>query len=401
MPNSEPTLSSEQQHALELCLDANNRIVGVTGGAGTGKTLILGHAYAGLSQHYPTVLVAPTGRAAKRIQELTGIHAMTIHRLLEFPMPEDRQENEDPTEPRRNRLRPIDQHIVFVDEASMLGPTLYRQLMDALPNRGSIRFFGDNNQLPPVEEGKAPFFDILDNQPSVTLTFNYRSQDAIVSNAMRVLRGSIPLKNERFEIIYCNDPIRTMINVADERFTDADHQIMTPTRRGNFGSIRINPTLQLKFNPRGPMLRLDRHDDKAAPLLVRAKDKFLWTKNDYGLSLFNGETGVIEAVQEDDGSLDLVTSDGTTHVPPIMSTYNPYLGHKVHYDPRKNLDLGYVITTHKAQGSEFHTIIYCITGGHFVMLNRRNFYTAITRAKERVLVICTNRSMSLSMRPAR
>src|SRR5690606_24217199 len=109
-------------------------------------------------------------------------------------------------EPKRNAQNPLDCAMVIVDEASMLGPTLYRQLMDACRRGTVVRFFGDNNQLPPVEEGEPPFLELLQNKPSVTLTYNFRSQDHIVSNALRILRGSIPQRNERFEIIYTDNP---------------------------------------------------------------------------------------------------------------------------------------------------------------------------------------------------
>lgn len=399
MTHPQTALSHEQTLALEMCCDTTNRIIGVTGGAGTGKTVVLGHVYRELCQRYRTVLVAPTGRAAKRIQELTGIQSKTIHRLLEFPMPDD-DEPADTNEPRRNAYNPLNEQIVIVDEASMLAPTLYIQLLDALPRNGSLRFFGDNNQLPPVEKGTPPFADILTNYPAIELTFNFRSGDAIVSNALRILNGSIPVRNERFEIIYSDDPIRNLIEFvktdSHRTFADPTNQIIMPTRRGKFGTHRVNPSLQLHFNSTGPILRLDRFDDTESPLAVRAGDKFLWVQNDYGLEVFNGEIGVIEAVNPEDGSLELISPDRAFHVPARAKKYIPHLGMRVSYDPRKQIELGYAITTHKSQGSEFETVIYCITKGQAWLLNRRNFYTAVTRARERVIVICDRRGMMYS-----
>src|SRR3989304_5495393 len=195
-------LSQEQQAAIALCCDLEQRLVSVTGGAGTGKTVVLGQVYKELCDSHRTILCAPTGRAAKRIEELTRIPACTLHRLLEFPQPD---EEGDPTLPKRNRHNRLNQRIVIVDEASMLSPTLYTQLLEAMPNHGIIRFFGDNNQLPPVEKGEPPFATLLREKPAQQLTFNYRSEDAIVSNAQCILRGSIPVRNERFEIIYTAD----------------------------------------------------------------------------------------------------------------------------------------------------------------------------------------------------
>jgi exodeoxyribonuclease V alpha subunit len=394
-------LSMEQQHAVELCTDLSNTIVGITGGAGTGKTLVLGHVYnelqnAGVS----VVLCAPTGRAAKRVQELTGIKAKTIHRLLEFPMPDEFEEM-DPefiNEPKRNKNNPIVERVIIVDESSMVGPTLFRQLMDALSKNGVVRFFGDNNQLPPVEEGTPPFIDILQRFPSVELMFNFRSDDAIVSNALRILSGRIPQRNEQFEIHYAENPLKAMIEMVTRDFAHEDCQIIMPTRKGKYGTMRVNPSLQLRFNGKGPLLLLDRYDEDEAKLVIRKRDKFLWVRNDYKLEMFNGEIGEVDSIDLEDGSFKLRMQDRYVEVPARMKTYSPYHGFVIDYDPRKQLELGYAVTTHKAQGSEFHTIIYCITKGQAWLLNRRNFYTAVTRAKKHVIIVTDRRAMGLSMK---
>jgi exodeoxyribonuclease V alpha subunit len=396
--NVAPKPSIEQETAIALCSDLQNRIVGVTGGAGTGKTFVLGRAYAALCDSHSVALAAPTGRAAKRIQELTGIKALTIHRLLGFPMPD---EDGIPGVPKHNRHNPIPYRVVFIDESSMIGGELYEQLMDALPPNACARFFGDNNQLPPVEKGLAPFVNILNHHPSVTLTFNYRSDDEIVSNANRILRGSIPLRNNRFEIIYDDDPLRTMLEFVKDTpdFAQAHYQIIVPTRKGNFGTLRLNPSLQVLYNATGPMLRLERADEKEAPLAVRAGDKFLWVKNDYNLNLFNGTTGSIESLDTEDGTLQLRTPDDLHTVPARLKMYSAYHRSFISYDPRRQIELGYAVTTHKSQGSEFDTVIYCVCKGHAWMLNKRNFYTAVTRAKTRLIMICDRRAMSYSVRP--
>lgn len=393
-------LSGEQQDAVEICCDRSNTIVGVTGGAGTGKTLVLGRAYRELkSKRCKVTLCAPTGRAAKRIQELTGIPAKTVHRMLEFPEPNEM--TDEPNEPRRNMNNPLDEHVVFVDESSMISPSLYRQLMNALGPRCVIRFFGDNNQLPPVEEGKPPFIEVLEKYPMVELSFNFRSDDAIVSNAQRILRGLMPQKNNRFQILWSDDPIRMLLEfVRDEKvFMTGTHQIIMPTRKGKYGTLRINPSLQTRFNPKGEMLKLNRPDDSEAPLGVRAGDKFLWIKNDYRLELFNGEIGTIDWIDTESGDLSIRTADRAVLVPARLKTYSPWHGTVINYDPRKQIELGYSITTHKSQGSEFDTIIYCICRGQFYLLNRRNFYTAVTRAKRQVIVITDRAGLGMSMKP--
>jgi exodeoxyribonuclease V alpha subunit len=392
--------SREQQNAIDLCCDTSLSIASVTGGAGVGKTLVMGEAYKELkSMGMKVALCAPTGRAAKRIQELTDIPAKTVHRLLEFPLPyEDQDTKVDPNLPGRNKDNRLEYNVVIVDESSMISPKLYRYLIDALPKGGCIRWFGDNNQLPPVEEGRPPFISLLKDFPAITLTYNYRSGDLILGNAQRILRGQIPLRNERFEVIYSEDPVQTLLGFVTEHFTKEDHQIIMPTRKGRAGTGRVNPSLQMRFNSKGPLLRLARFDKKEAPLTVRANDKFIWIKNDYRLELFNGETGYIEWLDCDAGELGIVTGSRQVQVPPRVRTYDNYLGHIINYDPRKQIELGYAITTHKAQGSEFDTVIYCMSKSQTWLLNKRNFYTAVTRAKNQVILITDRRSMALSMR---
>ena len=404
--------SIEQETAIAMCCDLALRIVGVTGGAGTGKTSVLGAVHRELAlvlKRRNVVLCAPTGRAAKRIQELTGITAQTIHRLLEFPKPDDDiDEEESPlNEPKRNRQNPLPQRCVIVDEASMLSPTLHRQLLEALPTNGLLRLFGDNNQLPPVEDGKPPFLtycqEATPKKPVIELTYNYRSDDAIVSNALRILKGQLPVANDRFHIIYSDQPLKQLVHLVERDFADDDHQIIMPTRNGDYGTARVNPSLQLKLNPIGEVLRLERKkrhpsDPDVAPLAIRGGDKFLWIENDYKLNIFNGEIGRIGWVNPEDGSLQIVTPERSLVVPAFITTFSPYHGSYIHYDPRKKIELGYAITTHKSQGSEFDTVIYCMTARAPFLIGRRNFYTGITRAKNRVIIICDRRAMGYAVR---
>ena len=407
MSRKDIELSLEQEDAVDMCLDKHLRMFSVTGRAGTGKTSVLGVAFRDTAIQVGkdrVVLCAPTGRAAKRITELTGIRAKTIHKLLEFPEPDD--EGEDgkplPPDPRRNRDRPLLERVVYVDESSMLSQQLYEQLMSALPTNGRIRFFGDNEQLPPVDKG-APFADLLKQKPKKELTHCFRSDDEIIMNAERIRMGRIPIRNYRFEVVYANNAVRALIQLVDENVCQQNVQIIMPTRTGNYGTSRVNPALQLRFNPTGDILRLPRHERLAKiteepPIALRGGDKFLWNKNDYSLKLFNGEIGYIDWVNSEDGSLQLSMDGRTIVVPPFIQVYSPYHGSIIHYDPRKKIELGYAITTHKAQGSEFDTVIYCMSRAAPRLLNRRNFYTAITRAKHRVIIVCDSVAMGLAMR---
>lgn len=398
----EVVLSMEQESAVIMCCDLSLLIASVTGKAGTGKTLVLGKVFNTLNKRgRKVVLAAPTGRAAKRIQELTSIEAKTVHRLLEFPQPdEDDFGQVDPTQPKRNRQNPLLESVVIVDEASMIPPTLYRQLIDALPKNGVIRFFGDNNQLPPVEEGDPPFIRILKERPMVELHRNYRSEDHVVNNAERILRGLIPQRNERFEIIYNDWPLKCVAEMVkgEKSFCGPDRQIIMPTRRGSHGTSKLNPILQLNFNKHSGGLRCDRYDPGEAKLVIKPGDKFLWVKNDYKLELFNGEIGKVNWVDEEEGSFGLDLPDRHVIVPPKVQMYSYYHGAYIHYDPRKQIELGYAITTHKAQGSEFDTVVYCIAKGQSWLLNRRNFYTAVTRAKGHVIIIADRKAMYYSLR---
>jgi exodeoxyribonuclease V alpha subunit len=406
MKRHDISLSLEQEEAVEMCLDSLNRIFSVTGRAGTGKTSVLGIAYDETVSQVGSgrvVLCAPTGRAAKRIYELTGIRAKTIHKLLEFPEPDDEDEHGKPIapDPRRNRERPLFERVVYVDESSMLSQQLYEQLMAALPSNGRIRFFGDNEQLPPVEKG-APFEDLLKKRAFKRLNRCFRSDDDIISNAERIRAGRLPIRNSRFEIIYTDQPVKQLISFTTPEVCQRGVQIIMPTRNGNFGTNRVNPSLQLKFNPTGDILRVERKakilKDAPPPIALRGGDKFLWNQNDYTLKLFNGDLGYIDWVNSEDGSLQISTEERQLVVPPFIQTYSPFHGSIIHYDPRKKIELGYAITTHKSQGSEFDTVIYCMSRASPRLLNRRNLYTGVTRAKHNVILITDRVAMGLAMR---
>ena len=397
----EKVLCMEQGNAVDLCCDLKEVITCVTGGAGVGKTLVLGEVYRELKKaKRKIVLCAPTGRAARRIEELTGLKAKTVHRLLEFPKPndDDLDEGTDFNEPRRNRQNPLEENAVIVDESSMISPQLYRNLMDALPKGGIIRWFGDNNQLPPVEEGKPPFITLLKERPSVELTYNFRSGDLIVDNAQRILAGYLPMRNSCFEIIYDESPLQRLLEFVTKDFMEEQCQIIMPTRKGKAGTIRVNPSIQMRFNGYGPMLRLDRFGKDEAPLAVRQGDKFIWIKNDYKLDLFNGEMGYVDWVDPDAGELGVISGTRAVVIPPRIKTFNAFIGTTINYDPRKQIELGYAVTTHKSQGSEFETVIYCMSRAQIFLLNKRNFYTAVTRAKRNVILITDRKAMGLAMR---
>lgn len=397
-------LSSDQRDAVELMLNVDNKVASVTGGAGTGKTTILKRVYDDIrTNHRRAILAAPTGRAAKRIQEATGIEARTIHRLLEFPAPFEVDESKGKLkfgEPKRNHYNPLPCDYLLLDEASMINSRLWRQVIDAMPRGSYIRLFGDTNQLPPIDEelpnGASVFKRALDDYPAAYLPHNFRSDDGLIESANRILRGSIPTRSEKFEIVCTNDPLKALKHYATDEFHSTDHQVLTPKKKGVVGSTKLSSFLRTQFNltTKNQSIILERlYDDD--PITVFEGDKIIWTKNDYVLNIMNGELGMVDEIS--DGSLH-ITFDDNRHViipPNVKGPFGNF------YDPRKQIDLAYCMTTHKAQGSEFQSIIYFMTRAQAFMLNRNNFYTGVTRAKHRVIVICDPHALKYSMRKPR
>ena len=377
--------SEEQQGAIDLCSNRQNKLVGVTGEAGTGKTTILRAVADGSDGEI--ALCAPTGRAAKRIQEATGQKAMTIHRMLRFSMPADDEEFGMPAYDKWNKM-PYD--TILVDEASMVPEDLYRSVIDAMKPGSVIRFFGDANQLPPVK-GSSPFLTILEKFPSATLTHNYRSDDGVVAAARSIIRGRTPQANEQFQTL---SPGSGNLLPAADRFIDDSYrgmnsQIIIPTKKGKYGTFVVNRWVQNKLNPSGKQIRLvydiEQNGEKEERVF-RVGDKVIWVKNDYNIGLMNGQIGWITDLDDDSGDI-IVNFDGKDRViPPTTPVYDPQTGRQQYtYDARKNLELAYAITTHKAQGSEFQNVMILLNKSF--VLNRANFYTAVTRAKDRVICL--------------
>jgi exodeoxyribonuclease V alpha subunit len=401
-------LSAEQTEAVELVSDINVRIACVTGQAGTGKTTILRQAYSNVVDKFASVitinergneaevpgvvLCAPTGRAAARIEEATGIPAMTIHRMMRFNMPTmDDAGNEIPSVPAYSKILPMPYDMVFVDEASMVDEELYRKVVDALKRGARIRFFGDNNQLPPIQ-GKSPFAQGLKKHPSVVLTENFRSNDGIIAASDAVIRNKIPVSGEKVLIRRCE---RTMgmteiMKIAESHdFTSMDAQIIAPTRANKNGAMAINVQMQTRFNPSKRKLTIFRTEyfkgeSKTVTTAFKPNDKVIWTKNDYNLGLFNGQIGRLIDWDEDDNMI--VNFEGKDcEIPYTSKRYNPYKQSTEQYDPRTQMDLAYAITTHKSQGSQFSVVMYALAYSRAA--TRQNVYTAITRAKDQIVIV--------------
>lgn len=391
-------LSEEQLEAGDLCTDRGKKLVGVTGEAGTGKTTLLKYVVENLDMDPTKIrLCAPTGRAAKRIQEATGIPAMTIHRMMRWSMPEDDDEMGLPSYDRFNKL-PYD--AVVVDETSMVDDDLYRAIIDAMHSRAIVRFFGDANQLPPVH-GKSPFLRLLEKFPSVKLTKNFRSEDGIISAARDILRGRVPTINDQFNMFNPGQEFN-MLAIIDEYTNDSyrgmNGQVIIPTRVGKYGCETINNYMQQKHNGTGPVLKLryKAFDDNIEERRFRTGDKIIWNKNDYKLNLFNGMIGWITEFDKETGDIWCNFDGRDKLIPPHLESYDPAGRAIFQYDPRKNIELAYAITTHKAQGSEFDNVLLILNRSK--VLNRANFYTAVTRAKNSINVVLGTGALHVAMR---
>lgn len=407
-------LTEKQSEAIALCIDPSKRLVGVTGSAGTGKTTILKQAVEILKGRGATsALCAPTGKAAKRVTEATGEEAFTIHRLLEFPQPGDiDDETGKPLRagyPSRCRQRPLSYDFVFVDEAAMVNTDIHRFVVDALKSGACLRYFGDINQLPPIEETKAneqlpsPFRSVLTKYPSVVLDVVHRqaADSGVLFNAGRILRGLPPAKHDDFSIIYTDTPVDEVLQLCKQvDFKLLTNQIISPTNQGWTGTMKLNNKVQMVINPRpdpSQWMKIPRHSwDKERDFLhICIGDKVVVTKNNYQLNVFNGETGIVTEFDHEDGSFVVDFGDREVSIPPTVEIQ--YNGRKWESDPRKDIELAYVLTTHKSQGSEFDTVAYVMNASRSYNLNRNNLYTGVTRAKRQVYLITDRRSITVSL----
>lgn len=417
----------KQQKAIDLCCDLSNRIVAITGEAGTGKTTIIKKVYkelysetkkldkdGNIKEIIPNcVIVAPTGKAAKRIYEVTGIQAMTLHRLLEYPMPgEIDQETGKPITkfgPKRDRDNPIDQKIVICDEYAMVNRELHSNLIFALPRGGIIRMFGDNNQLEPIEEGivlkgqESAFTTALKKFPSVVLDQVHRQseQSNIITNAHLINQGMYPRKSDDFQLIFTNDqrqPTDEILKIVekDPDFFTWKKQILSPTKTRWVGCDQLNNIIQAKrfFNSDQLGVSIERHRWVKQPLQLFVGDKIIINRNNYDLGIFNGETGIVTEVIPY-GNITVDFGDRIITIPTEIVLC--YRGKWMTYNPQRDIDLAYVITVHKAQGSEYEEVVYVLDKAVIYNQSRKNLYTAVTRAKKKVTIITDQRSLTYSL----
>ncbi len=382
--------SSQQEQAI---LDAvGSGLLLITGGPGTGKTAILNGILELFSQMgLSCVLAAPTGRAAKRLTEVTGQDASTIHRLLEAGI--------DPASGKmlfaKDENNPLKADAVIVDEMSMVDIELLYSLLRAIPAGKRLILVGDPDQLPPVGPG-FPFWDMLrsDVLPAVRLTeiFRQAQESLIVMNAHRVNRGEMPdLKNVKsdFFFIGCRSEEEVRQTITDLCTTrlpskmgiPADQiQVLSPTRKGGVGTAVLNQTLQSALNPPKPTKKERQFGDFSfregdRVMQIRNNYDIMWKKTDgsaAGEGVFNGDIGIITAIDPHMQTMSVVYDD-----------------RQVDYDFTQlgELEPAYAMTVHKSQGSEYRAVILSAWNGSPYLLSRSVLYTAITRARQMLVIV--------------
>ena len=423
------TFDPLQQEAIDECCDIANRLVCVTGPAGTGKTLLLKTVYEQLTAHgYRVALCSPTGKAAKRIFESTGIPASTIHRLLEFTHPGEIDPKTGKPEgisvPRRTRSNPLDFDVVLADEYAMVNQEVHRSLLEALPTGAVVRMFGDDNQLAPIEEyqkrgekaGPSAFQEMLRNPKlksvKLEVVFRQGADSGILMNATNLLRSRMPVKNDQWSQHITDQPVEALTDYIMEMleegvdFSSTQHQIIVPQRVKSWvGCDKLNPLIQGMFfneteSTSPTYMMVPRKDTWSAgssrpspDIRMFEGDKVIFNSNNPDLGIFNGEVGKIIELDPDVGAIIVDFGDREQEIPPMQEVLNRF-GKTSTIDPRKDLDLAYAITTHKCQGSEYSHVVYILNKSNLFMINRRNFYTAVTRAKEHVHLIADQKGLS-------
>jgi len=378
-------LSEEQQAAIDMALAHPLSIL--TGGPGTGKTTCLKALIGTLeAQHKKYALASPTGRAAKRLSEATGRSASTIHRLLEFSPIDGFQHNDD---------NPLDLDFLVVDEASMLDLLLTNHLLKAVRPGTHVLFVGDIDQLPSVGAG-----DVLRNlihsgvAPITRLStiFRQAADSKIITNAHLINQGKFPVFSQGsgdFFFFPAEDAERAadwIIEIVTERIPqkfgfDAIHdiQVLAPIYRGPAGVIALNDRLQEKLNPAAN----NKPERRLFGTTFRLGDKVMQTQNNYDKDVYNGDIGFIQL-------MDMIYQTLTVDFEGRLATFE--------WSEVDQLELAYVVSVHKAQGSEFPVVVMPIVTQHYTMLQRNLLYTSITRARKLCVLAGSRKAIGMAVK---
>ena len=384
-------LSPSQRDAVATVLQSKATII--TGGPGVGKTTIVMSILKALqAKRMRVLLCAPTGRAAKRLTESTGVEAKTIHRLLAF----------DPKAHgfTHGQTNPLAADLVVVDEVSMVDVVLMHQLLRAIPDQAAVLMVGDVDQLPSVGPGSVLSDIIMSGRiPTVTLTeiFRQAATSQIVVNAHRINQGKMPVEPDEaedgdqtvhdFYLIPAETPEEIqdkLLRVVTERIPQRfglhpirDVQVLTPMNRGSLGARAMNVALQQVLNP------------DATPQVTRfgwtyaPGDKVIQTVNNYDKDVFNGDIGHVERVDTEDGIITL-----------------NFDGRELAYELGEldEVALAYTATVHKSQGSEYPAIVIPMATQHYPMLERNLLYTGVTRGEQLVVIIGQPKALAIAVR---
>jgi exodeoxyribonuclease V alpha subunit len=384
------TLATSQRVAVGLAL--RSKVLVITGGPGVGKTTLVNSILHILgTQSVSVALCAPTGRAAKRLAESTGLSAKTIHRLLEA----------DPRRGgfKRDERNPLECQLLVVDEASMIDVPLIAALLRGLAPGAGLLLVGDVDQLPSVGPGRI-LADIIDSGvvPVARLTevFRQAAQSRIVVNAHRINRGHMPeLDNTAHDTDFyfveaadADEAVRKVLEIVCNRIPKRfglepvrEVQVLCPMNRGSVGTRRLNLELQTALN-----------GDETRPAVARfgwsyrVGDKVMQTANDYDKDVFNGDIGFIQTVKPDAQEVVIDFDDR-----PVIYDFGEL----------DEVSPAYATTIHKAQGSEYPAVVIPLTTQHYLMLRRNLVYTGITRARQLVVLVGQRQALSIAVKDSR
>ncbi len=377
------TLAIRQKEAVAAAL--TNKVMVITGGPGTGKTTILKsilRIYGAITTSI--MLAAPTGRAAKRMSEATGLEAKTIHRLLIYDVRRGAfKKNEDD---------PLDCDLLVLDEVSMVDLLLFHHLLKAIPKTAKLILVGDTDQLPSVGAGRV-LQDIIESGVITVVRLNeifrQAQQTTIITNAHRIIQGEkLYFENSPYEDMFFiekstpEETLETIVSLVKTRLPHkygfdpfADIQVLSPMNRGTVGTAKLNEALQAAINPNGTQI-------SRGSRLFRVGDKVMQIRNDYDREVFNGDIGVIIRIDAENQVV-TVEIDGTD----------------VAYDftDMDELVLAYAVSIHKSQGAEYSAVIIPLSTQHYVMLQRNLLYTGVTRGKRLVVLVGTRKALNIAI----
>ncbi len=381
------SLDPKQEEAVRMVF--NNKVSVLTGGPGTGKSTTIDTIVRIAQKHSLSVaLTAPTGRAAKRMEEVSSYPAYTIHRLLRLQPGEIAAYNED---------NPLLYDVIIVDEASMLDSFLALHLLKAIKPGAHLLLVGDADQLPSVQAGNV-LHDIIESGrfpvTSLDVIFRQAKESAIIQNAHRIKNGVFPQLLPHptdfylFEIEDLEDVANEIVSLVTTRLPKQfkldpkkDIQVMAPLYKTKSGVIELNKLIQAQLNPKSHK----KNEVKYGFTIFREGDRVMQLKNNYEKDVYNGDVGIIVGIENGDNIK-------------LLVEFPDKLAPKEYKDDQvRELTLAYAVSVHKSQGSEYPAVVMPITTSHYIMLQRNLLYTAVTRAKKLVVLVGSKRAIHIAL----